>query len=255
MNYHIIVIGAGGTGGALLPKLCQFLSTSNNIDYMLTVVDGDTVEKKNLERQPFLISDINENKAESMAIALSETFGIDVYTYPQYINEVQQMKDIFKNSYETRKLKLNLDCNVKDSIPVVFGCVDNHAARMVLEDFFSASESCFYFDCANEFSYGEVVFSIKAKNKVFSPLRSFYFPELKEETHISRSEESCEALNNSSPQHLATNVLSANIAFTAFADLISKNIVPSGIVHFDTFRFFMRHDSYQEQGEKVGTHE
>jgi hypothetical protein len=56
----IYVIGAGGVGSWLVPKLTRL--TKN-----LFVVDGDTLEEKNLDRQLFEREQIGQNKAAALA--------------------------------------------------------------------------------------------------------------------------------------------------------------------------------------------
>lgn len=58
----IYIIGCGGVGSFLAPTLCM-LSGKENI----TLVDGDNLETKNLNRQLFTEADIGKNKAEALA--------------------------------------------------------------------------------------------------------------------------------------------------------------------------------------------
>lgn len=63
MNY---VIGVGGVGSYLAPVMCKLVGAEN-----ITLIDGDTLEAKNLDRQLFSESEIGRNKAE----ALAEKYG------------------------------------------------------------------------------------------------------------------------------------------------------------------------------------
>jgi hypothetical protein len=54
------VIGAGGVGSWLVPKLCR-------IERNLVIIDGDTLEEKNLDRQLFDRHQIGANKAKALA--------------------------------------------------------------------------------------------------------------------------------------------------------------------------------------------
>lgn len=60
MNY---IIGAGGVGSWLAPALVKLLNGGKDI----TLIDGDTLERKNLDRQLFDMSDIGKNKAATLA--------------------------------------------------------------------------------------------------------------------------------------------------------------------------------------------
>lgn len=58
----IIIIGCGGVGSWLAPALCLLTKPKN-----ILLIDGDRLEKKNLNRQLFSDDDIGENKAEALA--------------------------------------------------------------------------------------------------------------------------------------------------------------------------------------------
>ena len=58
----IHIIGAGGVGSWLTPSLCLLVGPRN-----ITVVDGDRLEKKNLNRQLFSEGSIGGLKAEALA--------------------------------------------------------------------------------------------------------------------------------------------------------------------------------------------
>ena len=69
---EIVVVGCGGTGSWLLPKLVKTINDGirKSIirkDVKLILIDGDIVEEKNLVRQNFIEQDIGQNKAEVMA--------------------------------------------------------------------------------------------------------------------------------------------------------------------------------------------
>jgi len=63
MNY---IIGAGGVGSWLCPALCKLVGPES-----VTLIDGDKLEPKNLDRQLFDESQVGRHKAE----ALAEQYG------------------------------------------------------------------------------------------------------------------------------------------------------------------------------------
>ncbi len=59
---HAFIIGAGGVGSWLCPSLCLLIGPKN-----VTVIDGDTLEQKNLNRQLFTRRQVGQNKASALA--------------------------------------------------------------------------------------------------------------------------------------------------------------------------------------------
>jgi molybdopterin/thiamine biosynthesis adenylyltransferase len=59
MNY---IIGCGGVGSALVPSFCLLRSPAD-----VTLVDGDVIERQNLNRQMFTAEQIGRNKAQALA--------------------------------------------------------------------------------------------------------------------------------------------------------------------------------------------
>ena len=60
MNY---LIGCGGVGSAIVPSFCLLKSPGD-----ITLIDGDTIERKNLNRQMFDAGQIGKNKAQALAV-------------------------------------------------------------------------------------------------------------------------------------------------------------------------------------------
>ena len=59
MNY---IIGCGGVGSAIVPSFCLLKPPSD-----ITLIDGDVIERKNLDRQMFTAAQIGLNKAQALA--------------------------------------------------------------------------------------------------------------------------------------------------------------------------------------------
>lgn len=114
MNY---IIGAGGGGSWLCPSLC-LLKTPDNV----TVIDGDKLELKNLNRQLYIENDIGMFKAE----ALARRYGCE-----------------HRNAFYYTGL---LPLDPRDWLLV---CVDNMPARK------SALESCDHYGCRAIFAANE----------------------------------------------------------------------------------------------------
>ncbi|MCR5719798.1 MAG: ThiF family adenylyltransferase [Lachnospiraceae bacterium] len=226
MRYDLCVVGAGGTGTYFLKEVGRFLSGRNTDISSIHIFDGDIVEEKNLTRQCFLSEDIGRNKASVMGEILSDAFNLNVYAHPIFIKEANDLK-IFKH------------------IPIIVSCVDNHGARLILEEFFENQDDCILLDSGNEFTTGEVVMAYKLQSRVYGPPRSYYFPEIKKGDTRNVTELSCEELNKVTPQHIFTNMLAGNILCSAISNLLSTKITP-GVVFFNALNFSMEMKEFKK---------
>ena len=89
MKFNIVLVGCGGTGGCFFGRFIRFMADfyAENTTINLSIMDGDTVELKNLGRQPFVEQDVGENKAVALAMAAEEALGVRVKAYLIYISE------------------------------------------------------------------------------------------------------------------------------------------------------------------------
>ncbi len=251
LSFDILVVGSGGTGTYFLKEFCHYLSACENQIYKkirsIFVADGDIVEEKNLSRQAFTADDLGENKASAFCTVLNEVMQEEgsrdgLFTpLPRYLTSVEDFRSVVRlDTYEGVRNKRIID------ILLVVGCVDNNGARLVMEQVFEKTDNCFLFDAGNEFSEGEVCFAHKLGGTLLSPIKSHYFPSLKEGDVRQVTELSCAELNQSAPQHMLTNATAAahllmgvlNV-LEADGDTILERIkTQAGFVSFDTFTHY-----------------
>lgn len=94
---HPLIIGAGGVASYLLPVLLKTFHPEK-----VTIVDKDTLEERNLDRQLFDQADIGKNKAAALA----------------YKHGLQAIPEWFTTS-----------TTLPDNIDAIICCADNHEAR------------------------------------------------------------------------------------------------------------------------------
>jgi molybdopterin/thiamine biosynthesis adenylyltransferase len=139
-NIGIMIIGAGGTGSALFQDLVRC-----DIKADIYLVDGDRVQTKNLGRQYFSKKHVKKFKAEALVDTATAALGLsNIFYCNEYLKE-SNVKQIFEKiqSYHKR---------------IIVGCVDNHPTRKLIEDQFKKGDmNCYYVDCANGQTTGEVV--------------------------------------------------------------------------------------------------
>lgn len=150
----IVVVGCGGTGSWLIPKLAKTINDMKrkNLlanDFSLVLVDGDTVESKNLIRQNFVESDIGRNKAEVMAVRYGATLN-DISV--QYIDKYLTEKSNYDVNHFSHINTLN-DMVAHSEFVVVFNLVDNQNARRAVH---SLPIIGWIVDIGNELAHGQL---------------------------------------------------------------------------------------------------
>ncbi len=237
----IVIVGCGGTGGYLIPALCNYLEVKERglkeaDRSSLVLIDGDTVEAKNLERQYFSEDDIGENKAISFEKRIAEAgLSANVFAYDRYLETPEELKAIADN-YKGEK--------------IFVGCVDNMHARNVIKRTFHMYDDAVYIDGGNEFKNGQCVYAAKNSGVIISPDYSFYFVE-NLEGEKSRTQMSCTELNSVSPQHVLANRVSAELILHGIVQLY-EGVTPRGMSLFELAKgFSVKYETPEEYGFKI----
>lgn len=218
MKYNIIIVGCGGTGGNYVQDLGRYLYENPlQSQCRILIADGDVVEEKNIGRQPFQRRDIGRKKAEVMQEVLTEVFGLKCDFYPEFITS---KKDLEK--FELR-----------NAIPIIVGCVDNHACRRVMHEYFESTPTIYYLDSANEEYIGEVVVGMRMSNNEICPDRAHYFPEILNNSSPHKNELSCLERSEENPQHYVTNRTAANLLLKSTIDILEEQGWKGGIYYFN----------------------
>lgn len=124
MNITIVVIGMGGVGSFLLAPLSKVMldgKLGNNTVSRFVLIDGDSYETKNMNRQFFPAVCNGMNKAQAQQLVLKTMFPdsrVEVITFPQYITS-KNIATVFEHCV---------------GIPVIVSLVDNHACRALLSN-------------------------------------------------------------------------------------------------------------------------
>jgi hypothetical protein len=225
-SFNIVLIGVGGTGGNLAPMLARIISGNEKVT--LTLVDGDEVETSNLERQPYLASDVGMNKAETLSTKLNMAFDLSTLFFTEYINAPSDLEKLFTcTRYDSKRLN------------ILISCVDNHLARSVMERYFDSQETIVYIDSANEDYYGDVVLGLKSSNMTYLKTRGMYRPLEVFSGKKRVKNRSCEIKMNDNPQYLPANQMAATIILKMLSDIIIESSINTHFVNFDTHEYQM----------------
>lgn len=152
-DYCFYIVGCGGTGSLLARDLPQLLIKYQN--HEMCLIDGDVVEKKNLTRQRFQKTDVGCNKAIALAAKINSFYPIECDAMDLYLTDSELLTKIRQSS----------------KIPVIIGCVDNDATRMILENTFRQLKTAVYIDSANSAYSGNVFACVKHNGNRFGKTR------------------------------------------------------------------------------------
>ncbi|QHW35574.1 dinucleotide-utilizing protein (plasmid) [Paenibacillus rhizovicinus] len=142
--YYIVMIGCGGNGGYAVQRITKMLYAFEHVKSFLMLADPDTVEEKNLLRQPFIHSDIGKKKADILAKRYGATYGLKIGSSSDgYIESVEQLEALFSHTdymHASGQVIQN----------VLIGAVDNDYSRNIMNDFFNKRDDLIYIDAGIE---------------------------------------------------------------------------------------------------------
>lgn len=226
----IVVLGAGGTGGYVIPHLYRIAYASGR-KCRVIIADGDIVEEKNLIRQNFAACDIGENKAEAMAARYAEVFGMETEYIPDFMESEDQLcglLDFSRYQYSDKP------------IGILIGAVDNNRSRIMCHHVFKKLDDLIYIDAGNGEYTGQVVCGIKRGGKVQSKPLARIYPDILKDTEKFPSELSCAERSVSAPQSVAANLFASTaIAAMLYGLLIEGELLTQRIT-FSSRRLLMK---------------
>ncbi len=104
-----VIVGCGGSGGWVATLLMKSPERAP-----VVLIDGDRIERRNLERQLFSLRDVGHNKAQALGGRMRMQ-RMEVEVFPEYLREGC---DAWNSLLE------------RDQPLCLFCCPDNHPARM-----------------------------------------------------------------------------------------------------------------------------
>lgn len=248
--YYIVMIGCGGNGGYAIQRITKMLHAFGNVRTFLMLADPDTVEEKNLLRQPFIQSDVGKKKADVLAKRYGATYGLKIGSYSDsYIESVEQLEGLFSHT----------DYLYGDGQyiqKVLIGAVDNDFSRKIMNDYFNKTDDLIYIDAGIEGVFlpengskpaenwtneerqeslesgysGQVVVGVKKKgNIILQPLDGVYPIDAKDAIPPSHS---C-GLEPYQPQRMIANEMAAFQITTVINELLASDSVFVHVLNFN----------------------
>ena len=227
----ILIIGAGGTGGYILPNLYR-IAYATKRKYRVVIADGDIVEKKNLIRQNFSEIDIGVNKAEAMAERYSDVFGIETEYVPEYIEDEDMLCELL--------MQRSQDERYTNPAYIIIGAVDNNRSRVMCHNVFNKLNDIIYIDSGNGEYTGRVVCGIKEDGKVISPPAADVYPDILTDTEKFPSELSCAERSISAPQSIAANLFASTAVSTMLFYLLTEGEIEKTRIAFSSRKLLMK---------------
>jgi len=205
VKLSLIIVGAGGVGSALAPKLarfCQYLPDTYD-DITITVVDGDNYEDKNATRQVF---DRFGNKAEVTVERLAREFGrMRLVPFPEFVTPE------------------NIDFVFGEG-SIVFSCVDNHKTRLWLDKHAGTMQDVVLVNGGNDMTDGNVQVYVRRGGKDITLSLSQVHEETASPADKSPSEMGCEErARASAPQLFFANDTVATLMTWVFYRLVTDD--------------------------------
>ena len=195
----IKVIGAGGIGCYLIEPLARYLSYSED-SCEITVIDGDSYEERNRERQRFSNC---KNKAEETVSKHKEEFPkIHFRSKNEYLNDDNVVSSIREND-------------------TIFMCVDNHATRKLVSDRCGELDNVTLISGGNDYTDGNVICYIRKDGqdvtKSLTDLHSkIAQPQDKNPGEIEAERAGCQRETQQQPQLLFTNLAIASMMLNCY---------------------------------------
>jgi PRTRC genetic system ThiF family protein len=194
---NVVVVGAGGTGSALMSRLMQLHFAMKELNHPgglhVTLYDDDIVSPANIGRQCFFPQDVGQYKSTLIVNRLNHCWGTNWKAVP-------------------KKLKKSDSINAD----IIIGCVDSRKGRAAIIGAVN-SYHCYYIDSGNSENSGQVVIGelVKANRKaVRLPHVADFFPDMVDvKLDAEDDKPSCSVAKALEKQSLVINNTMANEVF------------------------------------------
>jgi len=231
-NWHIVMVGCGGTGSNLVPHLAQLVYSLKSERVSVILADQDVVEPDNIGRQLFIEPEVGENKAGVLQMRYYTAWGVNLSYYPHYITE--------------EGVLIRLLCPLAEVhgkapvMPILLGCVDNVFTRRIFEKVFRHSENLIYLDAGNSEFSGQVVMGFRYKGKTLLKPAAEYFPEILTEQDEIQVGGTCTRNMVKQPQSLVANLWAAVTMLSFLNSIMGLKEVPVSRATFNARNTIVR---------------
>lgn len=250
-HFNIVQIGTGGNGGYLVQRLSKLLYSLNqkdtNFRYTYKLIDGDQIELKNLQRQPFIDEDLDKPKAQVLAERYENAYDIPIF----YKNSYAESSEDIEKMFYIESVWPNIQ------IPILLGCVDNNATRKLMHETFLNMNTIIYLDSgidsvdeegSIDSGYsGQVVCGLKLNDKKYlSPVGEVY-TNILEDKDTRLPTQACGEQVVNYPQRMQTNELAALVMNGYLNTILSDKEIVSHYTNFNARKMLVRPTYIKEE--------
>lgn len=220
---RILVVGAGGTGSAVLASLAQIAVALPQLGHpglLVHVIDDDTVSPTNVGRQLFSPSDVGRAKALVLVNRINAAYGLAWTAEARRLGPAEE-----------------------GFADLVVGCVDNRLARLHILKGRRANwrGESLWLDCGNTTTSGQVVLGAWHDREVALPSVADLFPETVDaQADAGDDAPSCSMAEALSRQDLLVNRFMADAACNLLWQLLRHGQIDHHGVFCDLKRSMMR---------------
>ena len=234
LNIH--VVGAGGTGGYAVTCLARMLAGGGHV---IHVYDGDRVEAKNLKRQNFTASELDQNKATAICRRVEK----DIIHAPEMVAHEK-----FIGSRDEFLCDIVASLEDDQSLVIVMA-VDNVATRkmvneVIMDDLVKARILTVAIDSGNSDQGGQVVLYANALSAWKEPLKERIvgmlptmlqvYPELNDVDDENPADHmDCAENAESAPQAMICNVRNGELIAHIITRILETRAAPGNIWRSD----------------------
>ena len=224
-----LVIGAGGTGGHLIPLLARLLTYHPAASGPITIYDGDAFEPHNAERQPCSIEAAGLPKAEWMRQLCAQQ-GLEVQAQASYVNS-STLRRFLRQA---------------DGTPLIIASVDNDATRKMCLDILEEAGSDFFFvtpgnagaDDPLQAIRGNVLWYGRVAGQTYGINPALVFPNIETPQDAIPRDGGCMLQQASSPQLVTANALAATLTLAVVQNILDDQLPQGGSSVFFNGRSF-----------------
>lgn len=217
---HIVMLGAGGTGGHIAPHLYRLLHTLFRPSTFV-ICDGDRVERKNLVRQNFVQCDLGQNKAKVLAERYASAFGMEICYVASFVETEDRLSELLIPAQE-------------DSLIILIGAVDNNRSRQLCNTVFYKSRDLIYVDAGNGVTTGQVVCGVRRGGRTLRKPVAGFFPDILDANDKFPTELSCAEASVSSPQAITANLMAATLVLIMLYNILSVGELDTRMATFSS---------------------